>query len=56
MSSPALAISTGENDAPRLQPGAVITSRETVSLDEMQCKVGTLADSAQATLVAVERI
>jgi ABC-type transporter Mla subunit MlaD len=53
MSSPALLISTGSNDAPRLQAGAVIRSQETVSLDEMQRKVVALADAAQTTLGTV---
>ncbi len=53
MSDPALTITTGSNDAPRLVPGAVIPSRETVSLDELQRKVATLADSAQTTLTEV---
>jgi ABC-type transporter Mla subunit MlaD len=55
MSSPALAISTGANDAPRLKAWAVIPSQETVTLDEMQRKLGTLADSAQATLATVNK-
>jgi phospholipid/cholesterol/gamma-HCH transport system substrate-binding protein len=53
MSDPALTISTGSNDAPRLSPGEVIRSEETVSLDELQRKVATLADSAQTTLLGV---
>ena len=53
MSSPTLLISTGSNDAPRLQAGAVIRSQETVSLNEMQRKVVALADTAQTTLVTV---
>ncbi|MBV8672513.1 MAG: MCE family protein [Acidobacteriaceae bacterium] len=53
MSSPALAISTGSNDSPRLAPGAVVQSQETLSLDELQRKMGALADSAQSTLTAV---
>jgi phospholipid/cholesterol/gamma-HCH transport system substrate-binding protein len=53
MSDPALTISTGSNDAPRLSPGEVIRSEETVSLDELQRKVATLADSAQTTLLEV---
>jgi phospholipid/cholesterol/gamma-HCH transport system substrate-binding protein len=53
MSDPALTISTGSNDAPRLSPGGVIRSEETVSLDELQRKVATLADSAQTTLLEV---
>jgi phospholipid/cholesterol/gamma-HCH transport system substrate-binding protein len=53
MSSPALLISTGSNEAPRLQAGAVIRSQETVSLDEMQRKVVALADAAQTMLATV---
>ncbi|MBV8450946.1 MAG: MCE family protein, partial [Deltaproteobacteria bacterium] len=53
MSSPALAISTGSNDAPRLAAGAVVPSQETLSLDELQRKIGVLADSAQSTLASV---
>jgi phospholipid/cholesterol/gamma-HCH transport system substrate-binding protein len=53
MSSPALAISTGSNNAPRLAAEAVVPSLETMSLDELQRKMGVLADSAQATLSTV---
>jgi len=53
MSSPVLTISTGSNSAERLQPGSVIPSRETLSLDELQHKVATLADTAQSTLIQV---
>src|ERR1700757_3138142 len=53
MSSPALGISTGSNDAPRLAAGAVVPSQETLSLDELQRKLGVLADSAQSTLTTV---
>jgi phospholipid/cholesterol/gamma-HCH transport system substrate-binding protein len=53
MSDPALTITTGSNDAPRLHPGDVIRSQETVSLDELQRKVAVLADSAQTTLTEV---
>jgi phospholipid/cholesterol/gamma-HCH transport system substrate-binding protein len=55
MSGPALAISTGANDAPRLKAWDVIPSQETVTLDEMQRKVGALADSAQTTLLTVSK-
>ena len=54
MGDPVLMISTGSNAAPRLQPGAVIPSKETVSVDELLSKVATLADSAQVTLGAVQ--
>ena len=53
MGDPVLAIGTGSNDAPRLRPGAVIRSQETVSLDELQRRIATLASTAQTTLVAV---
>ena len=53
MSSPVLSISTGSNGAPRLRPGSIIPSQETPSLDELQHKVATLADTAQSTLVQV---
>lgn len=47
MSSPALSITTGAHDAPRLQPGQVIASQETVSMDDMTRKLAGIADSAQ---------
>lgn len=53
MSSPALTISTGSNDSPRLSAGAVVPSQETMSLDELQRRMGVLADTAQTTLTAV---
>ena len=54
MGSQVLMISTGSNAAPRLQPGAVIPSQETVSMNELLSKVATIADSAQVTLAAVQ--
>jgi phospholipid/cholesterol/gamma-HCH transport system substrate-binding protein len=54
MSSPVLSISTGSNDAPRLLAGAVIASEETASLDDLQRKIVTLADSAQTLLASVQ--
>jgi len=53
MSSPVLSITTGSNDSPRLQAGAVITAQETVSLDDMQREVAALAESAQSLIAAV---
>jgi len=53
VTSPVISISTGSNDAPRLPPGAVIPSAETVSLDETERKIVTLADSAQTLLTSV---
>ena len=54
MSSPAISITTGSNDAPRLKPGAVIRSVETVSLDEMTRKLSAIADSAQGLIAEVQ--
>ena len=54
MTSPVLSISTGSNDAPRLPAGAVIASEETISLDDLQRKIVTLADSAQTLLASVQ--
>lgn len=53
LGSPVVSITTGANDAPRLPPGAVIPSQETISVDELQRKVAALADSAQTTLTSV---
>jgi virulence factor Mce-like protein len=53
MSSPVLSVTTGTNDSPRLQAGAVIPSKETVSLDDMQREVASIAESAQTLIAAV---
>ncbi len=53
MSSPVLSITTGTNDSPRLQAGAVIPTQETVSLDDMQREVAAIAESAQQLITAV---
>ena len=55
MSSPVLSITTGTNDSPRLQAGAVIRSQETVSLDDMQREIAALAESAQTLITAVHK-
>jgi ABC-type transporter Mla subunit MlaD len=54
MSSPALSITTGTDNAPRLKPGQVIRSQETVSMDDMTRKLSTIADSAQALIAQVQ--
>ena len=54
MSAPVVSITTGNNDAPRLQAGAVIPSEETVSLDDMQRQVAAIAQSAQALIASVQ--
>ncbi|MGB7758316.1 MAG: hypothetical protein WBL61_00725 [Bryobacteraceae bacterium] len=43
----------GSNDAPRLPPNSVIASLETISLDDTERKIVSLADSAQGLLEAV---
>lgn len=53
MSSPVVSITTGTNEAARLQAGAVIRSQETVSLDDMQREVAGIAASAQTLIAAV---
>lgn len=53
MSTPVVSITTGTNDSPRLQAGAVISSQETVSLDDMQREIAALAQSAQTLIAAV---
>jgi virulence factor Mce-like protein len=54
MSSPAISITTGTNDAPRLKPGAVIPSQETVSIDDMARKLAGIADTAQGLIIQVQ--
>jgi phospholipid/cholesterol/gamma-HCH transport system substrate-binding protein len=54
MSSPAISITTGTNDAPRLKAGAVIPSQETVSIDDMARKLAGIADTAQGLITQVQ--
>jgi phospholipid/cholesterol/gamma-HCH transport system substrate-binding protein len=54
MSAPAVSISTGSNGAPRLKPGGVIPSEETVSIDEMARKLAGIADNAQGLISQVQ--
>jgi phospholipid/cholesterol/gamma-HCH transport system substrate-binding protein len=54
MSAPAISISTGSNGAPRLKPGGVIPSEETVSIDEMARKLAGIADNAQGLITQVQ--
>jgi phospholipid/cholesterol/gamma-HCH transport system substrate-binding protein len=53
MSAPVVSITTGANNAARLQPGAVIATQETVSLDDMEREVAAIAQSAQTLIAAV---
>ena len=54
MSAPVVSITTGTNDAPRLQAGATIASQETISMDDMEREVAALAQSAQTLLASVQ--
>jgi phospholipid/cholesterol/gamma-HCH transport system substrate-binding protein len=54
MSAPVVSITTGANDAPRLQAGALIPSEETISLDDMEREVAAIAQSAQALIASVQ--
>jgi phospholipid/cholesterol/gamma-HCH transport system substrate-binding protein len=54
MSTPALSITTGAQDAPRLKAGEVIPSQETVSLDDMARKLSGIADNAQDLIAQVQ--
>ena len=55
ITNPAISISMGSNDAPRLPPNGVIASLESVSIDDTQRKVVALADSANGLLAAVQK-
>jgi phospholipid/cholesterol/gamma-HCH transport system substrate-binding protein len=54
MSSPAVSITTGTNDARRLKAGQVIRSEETVSIDDMTRKLSGIADSAEGLITQVQ--
>ena len=54
MSSPAISITTGAHDVPRLKPGDVIPSEETVSIDDMTRKLSGIADSAEELITQVQ--
>jgi phospholipid/cholesterol/gamma-HCH transport system substrate-binding protein len=54
MASPAVSITTGAQDAERLQPGEAIASQETVSIDDMTRKLAGIADNAGALILQVQ--
>jgi phospholipid/cholesterol/gamma-HCH transport system substrate-binding protein len=54
MSSPAISITTGTNDAPRLRSGETIPSQETISIDDMARKISGIADTAQDLITQVQ--
>jgi ABC-type transporter Mla subunit MlaD len=55
MSSPALSITTGSNDARRLNAGDVVPSQEAVSLEEIQRRVAAVAESANVLMTTLGR-
>ena len=55
MGSPSLLITTGSNEAPRLAPGAVVPSQESVSINELTRRVGTVVDNANNVLLDLHR-
>ncbi len=54
VTNPVISVSTGTNGAPRLPPGSVIPSEETMSVDEAERKIATLADSAHTLMDALQ--
>ena len=54
MSSPAISITTGAQEVPRLKAGQVIASQETVSIDDMTRKLSGIADSASDLIAQVQ--
>lgn len=54
MSSPAISITTGAQNARRLHPSEAIPSQETVSIDDMTRKLSGIADSAAGLITQVQ--
>ena len=54
MSSPAISITTGAQNARRLHPGEAIPSQETVSIDDLTQKLSGIADSAAVLMTQVQ--
>jgi phospholipid/cholesterol/gamma-HCH transport system substrate-binding protein len=55
MGSPALFLTTGSNDAPRLTGGATVRSQEAVSQDEIARRIATLSGTANDLLLDLRR-
>jgi phospholipid/cholesterol/gamma-HCH transport system substrate-binding protein len=55
MGTPSLQITTGRNEAPRLTPGAVVPSEESVSTSELARRVGIVVDNANNVLLDLHR-
>jgi len=54
MSSPALLISTGSNNAPHVPPGGAIPSQDVASMDDIIAKVSTVADNVNTLMNQVQ--
>ncbi len=54
MSSPALSLTTGSNDARRLTAGQVVRSQEAISLEDVTQRLSVLADSANKLMVELQ--
>jgi ABC-type transporter Mla subunit MlaD len=55
MGTPSLLITTGSTEAPRLAPGAVVASQESVSTSELTRRVGSVVDNANTVLLDLHR-
>jgi phospholipid/cholesterol/gamma-HCH transport system substrate-binding protein len=55
MGTPSLLITTGSNEAPRLAPGAVVPSQESVSTSELTRRIGVVVDIANTVLLDLHR-
>ena len=55
MTTPALMITTGSNEAPRLSAGAVVPSAESLSLEEIEGRVANVAESADALMTELRK-
>lgn len=55
MTAPALMITTGSNEAPRLSAGGMVPSAEPVNLEELEARVSNLAESADVLMGEVRK-
>jgi ABC-type transporter Mla subunit MlaD len=55
MTTPALMITTGSNDAPRLSAGDIVASAETLSLEDIVARAAKLTDSADGLITELRK-
>ena len=55
MGTPSLLITTGSNEAPRLAPGSVVPSQESVSMSDVTRRFGVVIDNANNVLLDLHR-